>query len=188
MSQGRSEDRLCDPVMTRDPGSNRFSFPEFYAREKPRLMRFFTRQLGNQADADELAQESFTRFVRAAPAQALASPQAYLTRIATNLLRDFVERGSTLLSKRTKPLDDGLHAIAPSNTYRELQAKQDLAHWTLILNQLPPQTLDIFLRNRIEGQTYVAIAAELDLPLWVVQKQMLKAIRHVTAYREANDD
>ena len=105
-----------------------------------------------------------------------------------NLLRDFVERGSTLLSKRTKPLDDGLYAIAPSDTHRELQAKQDLARWTLILNQLPSQTLDIFLRNRVEGQTYVAIAAELDLPLWVVQKQMLKAIRHVTAYREANDD
>ena len=186
MSQGGNEDRLRDPVMIKDSGSNRFSFPEFYTREKPRLMRFFARQLGNQADADELAQESFTRFVRAA--QALASPQAYLTRIATNLLRDFVERGSTLLSKRTKPLDDGLHAIAPSDTHRELQAKQDLARWTLILNQIPPQTLDIFLRNRVEGQTYVDIAAELDLPLWVVQKQMLKAIRHVTAYREANDD
>ena len=73
---------------------------------------------------------------------------------------------------RTKPLDDGLHAIAPSDTHRELQAKQDLARWTLILNQLPPQTLDIFMRNRVEGQTYVAIAAELDLPLWVLDDDL----------------
>ena len=188
MSQGRSEDRLCEPLMIQDSGSEPFRFPEFYRREKPRLMRFFTRQLGNQADADELAQETFTRFVRAAPVQALESPQAFLTRIATNLLRDFIKRGSTLLSKRSTLLDDDLDLIAASDTHRETQARQDLARWELILNQLKPDTLDIFLRNRVEGQTYVEIAAELDLPLWMVQKHMLRAIKHVIAHREANDD
>jgi len=39
-----------------------------------------------------------------------------------------------------------------------------------------------------QGQTYVEIAEELGVPLWVVQKQMLKAIKHVVAHREANDD
>ena len=151
-------------------------------------MRFFTRQLGNQADADELAQETFTRFVRAAPVQALESPQAFLTRIATNLLRDFIKRGSTLLSKRSTLLVEDLDLVAPSDTHREIQARQDLARWKLILAQLQPQTLDIFLRNRVEGQTYVEIAEALGLPLWVVQKQMLKAMKHVVAHREANDD
>lgn len=188
MSQGRSEDRLCDPIRQRDSGSEPFRFPEFYKKEKPRLMRFFTRQLGNQADADELAQEVFTRFVRAAPVQALESPQAYLTRIATNLLRDFVARGSTLLSRRSTLLDDDLELVATSDTHRETQARQDLSRWKLILGQLNPETLDIFLRNRVEGQTYVEIARELDVPLWMVQKHMLKAIKHVVAHREANDD
>lgn len=188
MSQGRSEDRLRDPQRHADSGSDPFRFPDFYRKEKPRLMRFFTRQLGNPADADELAQETFTRFVRAAPVQALASPQAYLTRIATNLLRDFIERGSTLLSRRSSLLDDDVELIAPVDTHREIQARQDLSRWTLILNQLEPKTLDIFLRNRVEGQTYVEIAQELGVPLWVVQKQMLKAIKHVIAHREANDD
>lgn len=188
MSQGRSEDRLRDPIMVSDSGSEPFRFPDFYRKEKPRLMRFFTRQLGNPADADELSQETFTRFVRAAPVQALASPQAYLTRIATNLLRDFIERGSTLLSRRSSLIDDELDLIAPCDTHREIQARQDLSRWTLILNQLQPETLDIFLRNRVEGQTYVEIAQELGVPLWVVQKQMLKAMKHVLAHREANDD
>nr|WP_261934909.1 RNA polymerase sigma factor [Sphingomonas bisphenolicum] len=187
MSQGRSEDRLCGPVR-QNPGSEPFRFPDFYNREKPRLMRFFTRELGNQADADELAQEAFARFVRTAPVQALGNAQAYLTRIATNLLRDFVVRGSTLLSKRSMLLDDDLDLIAASDTHRETQARQDLARWKLILDQLKPETLDIFLRNRVEGQTYVEIARELDVPLWVVQKQMLKAMKHVLAHREANDD
>ncbi|KAK0359635.1 hypothetical protein LTR94_030518 [Friedmanniomyces endolithicus] len=188
MSQGRSEDRLCDPTRQRDPGSEPFRFPDFYRKEKPRLMRFFTRQLGNQADADELAQEAFTRFVRGAPAHALSSPQAYLTRIATNLLRDFVARGSTLLSRRSMLLEDDLALVASNDTHRETQAREDLARWKLILGKLSPDTLDIFLRNRVEGQTYVEIAQELDVPLWVVQKQMLKAIKHVVAHREADDE
>ncbi|MGE6695654.1 MULTISPECIES: RNA polymerase sigma factor [Sphingobium] len=188
MSQGRSEDRVCGPIRQRDSGAEPFRFPDFYNREKPRLMRFFTRQLGNQADADELAQEAFTRFVRTAPVQALENAQAYLTRIATNLLRDFIARGSTLLSKRSMLLDEDLDLVAASDTHRETQARQDLARWKLILEQLKPETLDIFLRNRVEGQTYVEIARELDVPLWVVQKQMLKAMKHVLAHREANDD
>ncbi len=188
MSHGKSEDRVCGPIKQRDCGGEPFRFPDFYRREKPRLMRFFARQLGNQADADDLAQETFTRFVRAAPVQALESPQAYLTRIATNLLRDFIARGSTLLSKRSTLLDDEPDLIAASDTHRETQARQDLARWKLILDQLKPETLDIFLRNRVEGQTYVEIAKELDVPLWVVQKQMLRAIKHVVAHREANDD
>ncbi len=188
MSQGRSEDRLCDPIRVSDSGAEAFRFPDFYRKEKPRLMRFFTRQLGNQADADELAQETFTRFVRTAPVQDLASPHAYLTRIATNLLRNFVARGSTRLSRRSTLIDDGLDLVSPSDTHRETQARQDLARWKLILDQLKPETLDIFLRNRVDGQTYVEIAEELGVPLWVVQKQMLKAIKHVIAHREANDD
>lgn len=188
MSQGRSEDRLCDPIRVSDSGAEAFRFPDFYRKEKPRLVRFFTRQLGNQADADELAQETFTRFVRTAPVQALASPHAYLTRIATNLLRNFVARSSTRLSRRSTLIDDGPDLVSPSDTHRETQARQDLARWKLILDQLKPETLDIFLRNRVDGQTYVEIAEELGVPLWVVQKQMLKAIKHVVAHREANDD
>lgn len=188
MGQGRQEDRFRDPRAIRDSGDDGFAFPEFYRREKPRLMRFFARKLGNQADADELSQETFSRFARGAPTLTLSSPRAYLTRIATNLLRDFVERGSTLLSQRSTSLDDGMIAVAPVDTHRDVQCRQELARWTLILQQLEPDTLDIFLRNRVQGQSYREIADELELPLWVVQKQMLKAIRHVTAHREANDD
>lgn len=188
MSQSQAKDRSSDPVRHKDSDSEPFRFPDFYKKEKPRLMRFFTRQLGNPADADELAQESFTRFVRAAPVQALASPQAYLTRIATNLLRDFIARGSTLLSQRSGLLDESVTLVAPDDTHREIQTRQELERWKAILEQLEPDTLDIFLRNRVEGETYVEIAAALDVPLWVVQKQMLKAIRHVNAHREAEHD
>ncbi|MES2158553.1 MAG: RNA polymerase sigma factor [Pseudomonadota bacterium] len=186
MSQGRSEDRLCDPRRHRDSG--RFSFPDFYQREKPRLMRFFARQLGNQADADELAQESFARFVKVAPVHALASPQAYLTRIATNLLRDFVSRGATLLAQKSTPLDDTYTLVAQIDTHRALASREELAHWQSVLQQLSPETLDIFVANRIADKSYREIAQERNVPLWTVQEHMKKALRLLAAHRETDSD
>ncbi|WP_150295649.1 RNA polymerase sigma factor [Sphingobium estronivorans] len=74
------------------------SFADVYRREKPRLLRYFLQKLGNRADADEMAQEVMTRFLGATPPVAVVTPRAYITRIATNMLRDRAERGSTRLA------------------------------------------------------------------------------------------
>ncbi|MBG6120174.1 MULTISPECIES: RNA polymerase sigma factor [unclassified Sphingobium] len=188
MGQGEREGRRIDLQITSKDSGERFSFSDFYRREKPRLLRFFNRQLGNTADADDLSQETLTRFVRAAPHPDLVSPRAYLTRIATNLLRNHAARGSTRMSRRSTELDDGVHGVSRIDPHRELQARQELAHWTAILQQLPPRTLEIFLLNRVEGFSYRQIATDLEEPLWVIQKHMLKAIRLITAHKEADND
>ncbi|UXC92972.1 MULTISPECIES: RNA polymerase sigma factor [Sphingobium] len=156
-------------------------FANLYLREKPRLLRYFLQKLGNRADADEMTQEVMTRFLGATPAVAVATPRAYITRIATNMLRDRAERGSTRLSQLSVPLDEGLHKSNGMDPHREVEARQEVQRWRAILQQLPPRTLDIFLLNRVEGYSYREIATDLRLPLWMVQKHMLKAIRHIAA-------
>jgi len=188
MGQGEREGRRIDLQIASNDTGERFSFTDFYRREKPRLMRFFTRKLGNPADADEFSQETLTRFVRAAPHPSLGSPRAYLTRIATNLLRDHAERGSTRLSRQLTLLEDGVNAISTLDPHRDAQSRQELDRWTAILQQLPPRTLEIFLLNRVEGCSYRQIASDLGEPLWVVQKHMLKAIRLIDRQREADND
>lgn len=188
MGQGRSEGRRIDLQIVSNDNGERFSFTDFYRRERPRLMRFFTRQLGNPADADEFSQETLARFVRTAPHPALGSPRAYLTRIATNLLRDHAERGSTRLARQSTQLEDGYHAISTDDPHLDLHSRQELARWTAILQQLPARTLEIFLLNRLEGCSYRQIASDLGVPHWVVQKHMLKAIKLITHHRSADDD
>lgn len=188
MGQGESEGRKTDLLMTDSGSADRIGFADFYRQEKPRLVRFFNRQLGNQADADDLSQETLARFVKVAPLPALSSPRAYLTRIATNLLRDHAARGSTRLSQRSTALDEGLHTPAAIDPYQEVQSRQELARWTEILQRLKPRTLEIFLLNRVEGYSYRQIAIDLGVPLWVVQKHMLKALRHIAAHRDADND
>ncbi|SEK05530.1 RNA polymerase sigma-70 factor, ECF subfamily [Sphingobium sp. AP50] len=166
----------------------RARFILLYRKEKPRLLRFFLRRLRNQADADEMAQEVLARYFKAASNLEVATPEAYLTRIATNMLRDRAELGATRLALRSVPLDEALLLTDQIDPYREASAREDVARWESLLRGLPRETVDIFLLNRLEGYSYREIGFNKRLPLWIVQKQMLKAMRFVAANLEADDE
>lgn len=186
MSQSETSGRKAACDAAREDRDASFSFAAFYRREQPRLLRFFFRNLGNHADADELSQETLSRFATASQSR-IDTPQAYLTRIATNLLRDHAQRGSTRLSRASTSLEEGLNAPVGLDPFREVQSRHELARWQGILSQLHPATLEIFMLNRVEGYSYREIAEARGLPLWKVQKHMLKAIRLIDANRAAED-
>lgn len=153
--------------------------------ERPRLIRFFRRQasFGCPDEADDLAQEAITRFLRAAPTTAVATPQAYLRRIAGNLLRDRAAHGSTRLAQISVPLVEGLDRPVEFDQHRELEAREELAHYDRVLRQLKPRTLEIFLLSRVEGYTYKEIAVRLGITVWTVKRAMLQAIAHLDQNR-----
>ncbi len=59
-------------------------------RFRPMLVRYFRRHLQHEADAEDLAQEALMRLVRS-PTQ-VDHAEAYVVRIAANLLRDRFRR------------------------------------------------------------------------------------------------
>lgn len=171
-----------DRIEDRSPG-----LAEIYRREIPRLIRFFFRKLGNRDDAHDLAHETFARFISASGPATILSPGGYLTRVADNLLRDHKKRGSTKIANVTVPIEEGLDVKAEDDPHRDVAARQEVGYWRVILERLPPETLDIFLLNRVEGYSYAEVAALLDIPVWRVQKHMLKAIRHIAAHLDGDD-
>ncbi|QOT72272.1 sigma-70 family RNA polymerase sigma factor [Sphingobium fuliginis] len=158
-------------------------FDAIYRSEVPSLVRFFRRRLGSYDEADDLAQEALTRFLRASPVTQIATPQAYLRRIATNLLRDRAERASTRLAELSVPLVEGLDHPTEYDQHRELEGRQELEHYGTILRQLKPKTLEIFLLSRVDGFTYKEIASRVGMSVWGVKRQMLKAIAHIDQHR-----
>lgn len=168
-------------------GAHRRHFSEVYRSEKPRLIRYFVRELGNKADADDMAQETLARFLRSAP-PGITTPRGYLTRIAHNLVKDRSVRNSTRIAKLAVPLDDGMSVPSPFDPHRDLVGRQTATRWRAILQQLPADTLEIFMLNRVEGFSFREIAEKLEIPLWKVQKHMLRAVRHVSANRSECDD
>jgi RNA polymerase sigma-70 factor (ECF subfamily) len=159
------------------------AFDAIYRTEAPWLVRFFRRQLGNPDDAQDLAQETMLRFIRTEPVSNIATPQAYLRRIATNLLRDRFGSGAMRLARASTPLIEGLDFETEFDQHRVLAGREELAVWEQILARLKPQTLEIFLLSRIDGYTYQQIADRLGMTVWNVKKHMMKAIAHVERHR-----
>ena len=159
------------------------SIAGIYRKETPWLIRFFRRRLGDADEAQDLAHETIVRYLKAAPSAAIANPQAYLRRVAANLLRDRAARGSTRLSAITLPLIEGLDAVDGDDPHRTLEAREELSRWTDILGQLTSLTLEIFLLSRIDGFTYKEIADQLGTSVWSVKRQMAKAIGHIEQNR-----
>src|SRR5688572_20070340 len=53
------------------------------------FVRFIRLRVGNDADAHEIAQESYLRFMRLPAAERVRNPEAYLFRIAANMLHEY---------------------------------------------------------------------------------------------------
>jgi RNA polymerase sigma-70 factor (ECF subfamily) len=163
--------------------SDASAFDDIYRSEAPALVRFLRSKLKSQCDAEDLAHEALVRFLRAADQTQIQTPQAYLRRIATNLLIDRAERGATKITDRSVELADARELAAPDDQHRDLVGREELEHFNEVLRKLKPRTLKIFLLSRVEGYTYKQIARKLGMTVWGVKWHMLRAIEHVDRHR-----
>jgi RNA polymerase sigma factor (sigma-70 family) len=148
---------------------------ELYRSESPKLVRMFTRRTSNQADAHDLVQDVFFRFARLREsAFGLDKPQAYLRRIAANLLKD--------RAKSAARQSAAMHVVADEETLpgidqqRALESRDMLRRLESAMMKLKPRTREIFIAHRVEGLSYAEIAQRTGLSVKGVEKQMSKAI------------
>lgn len=174
--------RLADgealPQDGRSQASQALALDDIYEREAPRLLRFFHRRVPRD-DVDDLLQESFLKLahaeaVRDAP---IEEPEAYLNRIATNLLRDRAKSAALKAMSRSIPVEDA-RLTAPDQV-ATLEARDLINRTEAALQQLRPKTKDIFLAHRIDGLTYKEIADRLGMSERGVESCVSKAIAHL---------
>ena len=147
-----------------------------YRKESPRLLRSLARRTASADEARDLVQEIFCRLARVGAArwQSLDSPQAYLSRMATNLLRDRAKTASRRMLHRHVPVDEAL--LAGTDPHRLLEARDTLRRVEAAVLRLRPKTREIFMAHRVEGLSYAEIAQRTGLSVKGVEKQMSKAI------------
>lgn len=149
-----------------------------YRSQGARLLRYFSRRAG-QDDASDLLQESFARLADAKQIASgdVASPEAYLQTIATNLLRD---RAKTALRRslaiQVPAEEETLTSADPTKT---LEARDKLRRLDVALQAMKPKTRDIFLAHRLEGLSYNQLADRFGLGVKGVEWHMTKAIAHL---------
>ena len=149
---------------------------ELYRSESPKLVRILSRQTRSSEDAQDLVQDIFFRFARMRGRwpYSLERPQAYLRRIASNLLKD--------RAKSDFRHSIALHVVADEEALpgldqqRLLESRDMLRRLEAAMIRLKPRTREIFMAHRIDGMTYSEIAEQTGLSVKGIEKQMSKAL------------
>lgn len=160
------------------PAPAALGLEDIYQREAPRLLRFFYRRVPRD-DVHDLLQESFLKLAHAEAVrdEPIEEPEAYLNRIATNLLRDRAKSAALKAMARSVPAEDA-RLTAPDQV-ATLEARDLINRTEAALKQLSPKTKDIFLAHRIDGLTYKEIAERLGMSERGVESCVSKAIAHL---------
>lgn len=152
-------------------------------RYRSALVRYFLLHLGNREDAEDLAQEVFVRFVQQKSAPSIVNTEAYLFRIAANLLRDRFRRNKTHHVQAHFPIDEcaGERLGEVPSEERVYEEQERLHAFLQALEALPPRCRAVFLLQRYEGMSYSAVAQHLGISVSAVEKHMMKALLHFDA-------
>lgn len=157
-----------------------------YRQQSPRLLRSLTRRTADREEARDLVHEIFYRIARlgAAGNLRLDRPEAYLSRMAANLLRD---RAKTAVRHRTGnhvPAEEQM--LAGPHPERLLESRDMLTRLEAAMLKLRPKTREIFIAHRVHGLSYAEIAERTGLSVKGVEKQMSKAIAHIDRFLDRN--
>ncbi len=145
------------------------------------LRRFLLSRLRHAQHAEDLEQEVYVRLLRLSNEQLVRQPEAYVFRIAGNLVSQFIRRqrqglvdfDSTQLDDQASTLDD--EAPSPEADYDDQNREERLAR---IVRALPPMQKAVFVLARYEDRSHAEIAARLGISVHTVKKHMLRAIHH----------
>lgn len=151
---------------------------EFSSRWWPVLVAYFLRRVDNRAEAEDLTQDVFKRLLTS-DASGVQSAEAYVFRVASNLLAD--------RARRSKVRNDYLHTSAHTDE-RNIEwidpsriASNHEAIDVLVasISALPKRTREIFVLYRFEGMSQDEIAESIGVSKSAVKKHVAKALRHL---------
>lgn len=141
------------------------------------LLDWLRRRLQHADNAADLAHDTFLQLLgRPEVIPGLRQPRAWLSSVAKGLMIDRIRR-QRLENAYLQALARLPEPEAPS-AERQLILLQTLMQIDVLLDGLPAMTRQAFLLSRLEGMSYQAIAAQLEVSLSSVEKYMAKAIRH----------
>ncbi|MBB3342415.1 RNA polymerase sigma factor [Luteimonas sp. RC10] len=152
---------------------------------RPALLRYFSRHLSSAEDAEDLTQDTLARLSQQPGHRlaGLANVEAFLMRIASNLLRDRFRRDRSHRASDHVPIE----AVAAAWQSEEPSCecvyadKARLQQFLQALDALPPRCREVFLLQRYDGLTYSAVAKRLGISVSAVEKHMMRALMHLDA-------
>ncbi len=124
------------------------------------------------ADVDDLAQEVFLRMLRYERTDLVAHPQAYLFKIAANVLAEW----STRASWRKPHAQEWLAQLTDERDPAQECAREDeQLELRRAIALLPPRAREILRFHYEEGLTHEVIACRLNTTRRIVKRDLIRA-------------
>ncbi|MGD8782014.1 MAG: sigma-70 family RNA polymerase sigma factor [Ignavibacteria bacterium] len=155
---------------------NHSAFREFYNLLYPRIYGFIFRSTFDKILTEEICQETFINFWEARESISVEKySNAYLFKIAKNLLINSLERTKKMFSLQSSEYIDSIRAERVNENMLEYDLKQAVL-------KLPERCRIIFILNRYQRFRYSEIAEILDISIQTVKNQMSKSIKILRKY------
>jgi len=163
--------------MTREV-PRRAGFLEYYDE----LVGTWTRRLRNRQQAQDLAHDTFVRVFESGP-DAVEQPRAYLHQTARNIAVDGFRREELRDAKEQAAVPPSSCETGDPEQY--MRAYQLAEAVERALQELPLNCRKVFVWQKIEGLTQAEIAERLGLSRNMVEKYMIRTLRHLRERVEA---
>jgi RNA polymerase sigma-70 factor (ECF subfamily) len=153
---------------------------KLYLTHRSALVDYATPLMGSRAQAEDVVQEAYFRFVPASATGAMPEkPLPYLYRIVRNLALDMLRRAGAEARREAQAMQLGADLAAPAPD-EALQARDDLRRAAAALQDLPERTRRAFELHRFHDRTFQQIADTLGISVTTAHRLVREAMLQVT--------
>ncbi|MFG2367283.1 sigma-70 family RNA polymerase sigma factor [Streptomyces mirabilis] len=161
-----------------------------FEASRGRLASLAYRLLGSAADAEDAVQDTFLRW-QAAERERVEVPEAWLTKVATNLCLDRLRSAQARHERAAgawlpEPLLEGDPMLGPADTFEQRESVS-LAVLTL-MERLSPVERAAYLLREVFSYSHAEIAGILDITESASQQHVHRARIRVAAERRGGDE
>ncbi len=153
---------------------------QIYIENRSALVDYATSIVGSRATAEDAVQEAYFRFVAPPELPAdMRSPAFYLFRIVRNIAIDMT-RSMSSEARRDELFAEMIDAdaLAPSPE-EEIIQREGLALVLAALDELPEEAREAFQMKRLDGATYMDIAARLGTSKSSAHRLVQDTLAHI---------
>ncbi|WP_067834765.1 sigma-70 family RNA polymerase sigma factor [Nocardia lijiangensis] len=162
---------------------------EQFEASRNRLASLAYRLLGSAADAEDTVQDAYLRW-QAADQEYVEVPEAWLTKIVTNLALDRL-RSAQLRRERAvgawmpEPLLDGDPMLGPADTVEQRESVTLAV--LMLMERLSPVERAVYVLREAFAYSHAEIAEILEITESASQQHVHRARRRITAERNSRD-
>jgi len=142
------------------------------------LKRYLRRLMPTEADAEDVAQESYLKLFRLCKPSSVRNERALLFKAATNIAMDRLAGAQRVTEPGTEEWNpDGLPSDTPTPD-RVAASEEALEALGKVLRELPPRRRQVIVMHRLMQMTHREIASELGITTSMVEQHMTRALLH----------